>query len=99
MAAIDVDWVACEGAVRFTVAEVPDDGLTTVKRVQPGGALVSIRGYPDGAWHAGLTGAFGYDWEMPLSVFVEYAIVKRDQKNLAATDPTDLIFTQTPGRT
>lgn len=97
MSTLDLAWISDQGAVRFNVAGVPDDGVTTVKRVTPGGALQAIRGYPDGTWH-GTTG-LGYDYEAPMSVLVRYAIVGRDQTNLTAADPVAAIFTQTPGRT
>jgi hypothetical protein len=94
---LDLAWVPDQGAVRFTVGAVLDDGVTTVKRVTPGGTLVAIRGYPDGTWHH-LTG-LGYDYEAPMSVLVQYAICDRDAKNITATMVTAWIFTQTPGRT
>jgi hypothetical protein len=94
---IELAWISSQGAVRFTVYNVLNDGLTTVKRVNPGGTLSAIRGYPDGTWHS--TTGLGYDYEAPMSVAVRYAIVNRDATVLAATDPTAEIFTQTPGRT
>lgn len=94
---LQLDWVPSQGAVRFTVFDVPDDDKTTVKRVNPGGTLTAIRGYPDGTWHS-LTG-LGYDYEAPMSVYVRYAICDRDAKNLTATMVTAVIFTETPGRT
>jgi hypothetical protein len=96
-ATLTLGWVDSQGAVRFTVLNVPNDGLTTVKRVNPGGTLTAIRGYPDGAWHG--TSGLGYDYEAPMSVWVRYAICDRDAKNLTATMVTAVIFTETPGRT
>jgi hypothetical protein len=96
-APLTLGWVDSQGAVRFTVLNVPNDGLTTVKRVNPGGTLTAIRGYPDGAWHG--TSGLGYDYEAPMSVWVRYAICDRDAKNLTASMVTAVIFTETPGRT
>jgi hypothetical protein len=94
---LQLDWVPSQGAVRFTVDGLVDDDVTTVKRVNPGGTLTAIRGYPDGTWH-GISG-LGYDYEAPMSVYVRYAICNQDAKNLAATMVTAVIFTETPGRT
>lgn len=79
MSTLDLAWISTQGAVRFTVGGVPNDGVTTVKRVTPGGALQAIRGYPDGTWHG--TSGLGYDYEAPMSVAVQYAIVNRDATN------------------
>lgn len=93
---LTLDWVASQGAVRFTVLDIADDGVTTVKRVNPGGTLAAVRGYPDGTWHG--TSGLGYDYEEPLGVYVTYALVNRDATNLKSTDPVAVIFTETPGR-
>jgi hypothetical protein len=97
MSTLQLDWVPSQGAVRFSVYDVLDDDRTTVKRVNPGGTLTAIRGYPDGTWHG--TSGLGYDYEAPMSVYVRYAICDRDARNLMDTMITAVIFTQTPGRT
>jgi hypothetical protein len=90
---LELAWVASQGAVRFTVTDIPDDDVTTVKRVNPGGTLSAIRGYPDGTWHG--TSGLGYDYEAPLSVFVQYALVNRDAQNLGGVTTTTVDATNT----
>lgn len=69
---LHLTWRDDQGAVRF---EANDLRLNdTVRMVGPNGRLVALRGYETAEWHLGATTGYGYHFEMPLGMWVQYAI-------------------------